>query len=234
MAHHTVSASSRQRVVASDDAAERRRLARRLLAAGRGFAEEYGFPVTNNPSNLFQVLCLAVLLRRVRDPRQAIGAAAALREAGWHSSARLAGIPDDRKSALLRGTGLRRPDGLAVALGRLAAAVTTRYAGDLRRIRSVARRDRSGERAALRTLPEVDDQVVDLFLREAQAVWPEAAPCADRQALAAARRLGLGSSADELAELIGGREPERLAWLVGTLARVDLEDRYRDFDHRTR
>ncbi len=48
----------------------------------------------------------------------------------------------------------------------------------------------------------------------------------DRRALTAARRLGLGRSAEDLAGLAGGRESERLAWLVGALARVDLEGRY--------
>jgi hypothetical protein len=67
---------------------------------------------------------------------------------------------------------------------------------------------------------------VALFLREAQALWREVAPVADRRALAAARRLGLGGSAADLADLAGGGESERLAWLVGALARVDLEQRY--------
>jgi len=44
--------------------------------------------------------------------------------------------------------------------------------------------------------------------------------------LAAARRLGLGRSADDLAGLAGSGRSERLAWLVGALARVDLEQRY--------
>ena len=35
---------------------DRKRLARRLAGSGRGFAEQYGFRVTNNPASLFQVL----------------------------------------------------------------------------------------------------------------------------------------------------------------------------------
>ena len=77
----------------------------------------------------------------------------------------------------------------------------------------------------------MDDQVVELFLREAQALWREVAPVADRRALAAARRLGLGRSADDLAGLASG-ESEQLAWLVGALARVDLEHRYAEVTGR--
>jgi hypothetical protein len=49
---------------------------------------------------------------------------------------------------------------------------------------------------------------------------------ADRRALAAARRLGLGRTARDLAGLTGSGESEQLSWLVGALARVDLERRY--------
>lgn len=72
----------------------------------------------------------------------------------------------------------------------------------------------------------MDAAVVELFLREVQALWGEVAPVADRRALAAARRLKLGRSAEDLAVLAGGGESERLAWLVGALARIDLERRY--------
>ncbi|GAB3937654.1 hypothetical protein GCM10027614_16250 [Micromonospora vulcania] len=40
-----------------------------------GFAEQYGFRVTNNPSSLFQVLYLAVLLARRGDFRRALDGA---------------------------------------------------------------------------------------------------------------------------------------------------------------
>ncbi|MEU8191764.1 hypothetical protein AB0C00_31490, partial [Micromonospora carbonacea] len=69
---------------------DRKRLARRLAGDGRGFAEQYGFRVTNNPSSLFQLLTLSVLLARRGDFRCAVAAAAALRDSGWDSAARLA------------------------------------------------------------------------------------------------------------------------------------------------
>jgi hypothetical protein len=206
---------------------DKKRLVRRLAGDGRGFAEKYGFRVTNNPSSLFQVLCLSVLLSRPGDFRRAVEAAGALRDEGWDSAARLARSLHADRVRVLRAHGQRGDvDGLADVLGDLAQTVVERYRGDLRRLRTAAHQDPARERRLLTDLPGVDDEVIELFLREAQAVWREVAPVADRRALVAARRLGLGRSADDLAHLAGSGESERLAWLVGALARVDLEQRY--------
>ncbi|MCW3818124.1 hypothetical protein ONA91_27110 [Micromonospora sp. DR5-3] len=206
---------------------DKKRLVRRLAGDGRGFAERYGFRVTNNPAQLFQVLYLSVLLARRGDYRKAVDSAVALRDSGWESAARLARSLHTDRVRVLREAGQRGDvDQLATVLGDLARAVVDRYRGDLRRLRTAAQQDPARERRLLGDLPGVDDQVIDLFLREVQAVWQEVAPVADKRALVAARRLGLGRSADDLAGLAGGRESERLAWLVGALARVDLEKRY--------
>ncbi|MDO3704898.1 hypothetical protein Q3W71_24840 [Micromonospora sp. C28SCA-DRY-2] len=206
---------------------DKKRLVRRLAGSGRGFAEQYGFRVINNPSNLFQLLCLSVLLARRGDFRRAVDSARALPANGWDSAARLARSLHADRLRVLREAGQRGDvDALATVLGDLAQTVVDRYRGDLRRLRAVAHHDPARERKLLTDLPGVDDQVVDLFLREAQALWREVAPVADRRALVAARKLGLGRSAADLAGLAGSGESERLAWLVGALARVDLEHRY--------
>ncbi|MFI7576702.1 hypothetical protein [Micromonospora sp. NPDC049497] len=206
---------------------DKKRLVRRLAGGGRGFAEQYGFRVTNNPSSLFQILCLAVLLARRGDFRRAVDSAHALPAQGWDSAARLARSLHADRVRVLRECGQRGDvDALADTLGDLARTVVERYRGDLRRLRAVAHHDPARERELLTTLPGVDAAVADLFLREAQALWREVAPVADRRALVAARRLGLGRSADDLAGLAGSGESERLAWLVGSLARVDLEKSY--------
>ncbi|MEO3747662.1 hypothetical protein [Plantactinospora sp. B5E13] len=206
---------------------ERRRLARRLAGRGRGFAEEYGIRVTNNPASLFQVLCLAILLRRTGDVRRAVAPALALYGRGWESPARMLRSRPEARAAVLREHGRATDaDRVAGTLGDLAGVLVARYQGDLRRLRVAAGYRPDRERALLGELPGVDGEVTDLFLREVQALWRETAPVADRRALAAARRLGLGRSAADLASLAGGGESERLAWLVGALARIDLEDTY--------
>jgi len=100
-----------------------------------------------------------------------------------------------------------------------------RYGGDLRRLRGQARRDQAAQRRLLCGLPGVTDAAVDLFFRDVQVIWPEAGPFADRRSLRAAARLGLGGSVAELDALTAGRS-EKLAWLAGALARIDLEGRY--------
>ncbi|MFB9236514.1 hypothetical protein ACFFWC_13290 [Plantactinospora siamensis] len=215
------------RIVGSDTE-RRRRMVRRLAASGRGFAEAYGLRVTNNPGSLFQVLYLAVLLARTGDVGRPTATARGMRDRGWDTAARLARSLAEDRAELLREYGWRGNDvtGLAVRLGDLAETVSQRYRGDLRRLRVAARYRPDRERALLTALPGVDPVVVDLFLREAQALWPEAGPVADRRALAAARKLGLGRTVRDLVALVDQRESERFAWLVGALARTDVENAY--------
>ncbi|ASW54986.1 hypothetical protein [Plantactinospora sp. KBS50] len=210
------------------DIERRKRMMRRLLAGGRGFAEAYGLRVTNNPGSLFQVLYLAVLLRRTGDVGRATATARGLRDRGWDTPARLARSLAEDRAALLREYGWRGGAAmeLSVLLGDLAQALVRRYRGDLRRVRVAARYRPDRERALLTALPAVDDGVVELFLREAQALWPESGPVADRRALAAARKLGLGRNLRDLVALAGSRESERFAWFVGALARTDAENAY--------
>jgi hypothetical protein len=205
------------------DVEDKRRLVRGLInEVGRGFAEPHGFPVTNNPGRMFQLLCLSVLLRDSRDYRVAVEAARRLRDR-WDTAQRLAGSQDDQRAEVL-GKRVRR--GTSQTLGELAKAVLDRYHGDLRRIRTEARKDPARERALLERLPGVDGKVVDLFFREAQVLWKEVSPFADRQALAAARKLGLGRTPEDLAELAKYEESEQYAWLVGALAQIDLDHRH--------
>lgn len=209
---------------------EGRRLTRRLLArVGRGYAEALGFPVTNNPSSLLRLLLLCVLTSGVREYRRAASIAGALVRQGWDSAARLADSGYDERVAVIRSAGgggkADRAERWSATLGDLAAAVAGRYGGDLRRLRGEARRDPAAQRRLLCALPGVTDAAVDLFFRDVQVIWPEAGPFADRRSLRAAARLGLGGSVADLAALTAGRS-EKLAWLTGALARIDLEGRY--------
>ena len=221
---------------------EGRRLTRRLLArVGRGYAEAFGFSVTSNPSSLFRLLLLCVLTSGEREYRRAASIAEALVRQGWDSAARLADSGYDERVAVIRSAGGGRANGRtngrandrandraerwSATLGDLATAVVQRYGGDLRRLRGQARRDQAAQRRLLCGLPGVTDAAVDLFFRDVQVIWPEAGPFADRRSLRAAARLGLGGSVAELDALTAGRS-EKLAWLAGALARIDLEGRY--------
>jgi hypothetical protein len=205
---------------------DKKRLVRRLIGEGRDLAA--GQRVSNNPGSLFQVLYRAVLSRS--DPRRAAQTALALSQQGWDIPSEMARSPQEKRFRVIRDASHRRDARqLAAVLGDLASMIVRRYRGDLRRLRSAARQDPGAERKLLKELPGVDDAAVDLFFRDVQGVWNEIAPFADRPALTAARRLGLGRSVTELSELAGSRRSERLPWLVGALARVDQEKRYAEF-----
>jgi hypothetical protein len=209
------------------DTDEGRRLARRLLArVGRGYAEAFGFSVTSNPSSLFRLLLLCVLTSGQRDYRRAISIVEGLVGQGWDSASRLAGCGYDERVAVVRSAGGGRvAERWAATLGDLAATVAREYGGDLCRLRGEARRDPAVQRLLLTRLPGTTDAAVDLFFRDVQVIWPETGPFADRRSLRAAARLGLGGSVADLAGF-AGRRSEKLAWLAGALARVDLDDRY--------
>lgn len=194
---------------------------------GRGLAEASGLRVTNSPANLFQLLCLSILLRGSRDYRPAVRAVQALGDRGWDSAARMAQSSPEERLRVLREAGVGgKAREVAETLGDLARSIVERYRGDLRRLRTQAGQDPAVERKLLRELPGVDDTVVDLFFREAQGPWREIAPFADKRVLSAAGKLGLGRSPADLSAIVGGVESEKIAWLVGALARVDLDKRY--------
>lgn len=73
----------------------------------------------------------------------------------------------------------------------------------------------------------MDDDVIDAFCREAQLLWPELRPFADKKALDAADRLALGHDAPSLRPLVGA-EGEFIR-LVDALVRVRHDkDGYQD------
>jgi hypothetical protein len=207
---------------------EKRLLVRAVRSRmGRGFAEACGFRVIGNPASLFQILYLSVLLASDRDYQRAVRIARVLRDRGWESAAGMASSLHDERAGLIRTAGRRRDaDQVAATLGDLAQKIVDRYRGDLRRLRTEAKRDAGRERDLLKKLPGVTDRAVDNFFQEVQVLWQEVAPFVDRRALAAARKLELGNSVADLTELAKARESEKLAWLAGALVRVDAENRY--------
>jgi hypothetical protein len=94
-----------------------------------------------------------------------------------------------------------------------------RYGGDLRKLRDAAERDPRRERELVKQFKGIGDVGADILFREAQLAWDELYPFADRRALEAARGLGLGRSAEDMAHLVDRR---RLPRLLAGLVRVDL------------
>jgi endonuclease III len=192
---------------------------------GRTYAEELRINVAKGtPSPLFRLLCAAMLMSARISASIATEAARGLARRGWRTSAKLAASSwDERVEALNRAGYTRYQERTATMLGELAELLEERYGGDLRRLRDAADRDPEGERRLLKQFKGVGDVGVDIFFREVQVSWPELRPFADRRALDAASRLGLGKDVRALARLCGDGDVARL---VAALVRVELEDDY--------
>ncbi|WP_229401628.1 hypothetical protein [Micromonospora okii] len=207
--------------------ADARKTARTLLERqGRTYADEAGVGLADRPGPLYRLLVLATLLSTRIRASVAVAAARELFAAGYRTpQAMEAAGWQDRVDALGRGHYRRYDERTATMLGTGARLCLERWHGDLRRLH----READGDRAALRRLltgfPGIGPTGADIFLREAQAVWADVRPYADRRTLTGARRLGLPADAHGLAALVGDGDFGRLA---SALVRVALGEETAD------
>ncbi|MET8396126.1 endonuclease [Streptomyces anthocyanicus] len=192
-------------------------------AHGQTYAEEAGIRLKDTPQPLYRLLVLAHLLSARISASIAVAAARALSEAGLRDPRRMAGATwQQRVDALGRGGYRRYDERTATQLGEAAELLTERWGGDLRRLRDEADGDVSELRRLLQEFPGMGPTGADIFLREAQLVWPETGPLLDRKALRGAERLDLPGDRDRLLALAGKTEPAVLAAAL-VRAAVDKE-----------
>ncbi|MFC7886635.1 endonuclease [Streptomyces sp. NPDC057376] len=198
------------------------RVVRELVDAhGQTYAEEAGIALKDTPQPLYRLLVLAHLLSARIRGSVAVATARALQEAGLNGPRRMAGADwQERVDALGRGGYRRYDERTATQLGEAAELLTERWGGDLRRLRKEADGEVGEVRRLLQEFPGVGPTGADIFLREAQRVWPEAAPYLDRKALQGAERLGLPKDPDRLLDLAGETEP---AVLAAALVRASVD-----------
>lgn len=191
---------------------EERTVVRTLVDThGETYAEEAGIRLRDAPQPLYRLLVLAQLLSARIKGSIAVASARALHEAGLRDPRRMAGADwQERVDALGRGGYRRYDERTATQLGEAAELLTERWGGDLRRLRQEADGDVGALRRLLREFPGIGPTGADIFLREAQRVWPETAPYLDAKALQGARRLDLPQDPERLADL-AGTEPAVLA-----------------------
>lgn len=190
---------------------------------GRTYAEEAGIRLKDAPQPLYRLLLMALLLSARIRGSIALATVRALDEAGLRDPRRMAEADwQERVDALGRGGYRRYDERTATQLGDGAKLLTERWGGDLRRMRKEADGDVPALRRLLQEIPGIGPAGADIFLREVQRVWPEAAPYLDAKALAGAERLGLPQDPDELAELAGDTDP---AVLAAALVRAALDRR---------
>lgn len=188
---------------------------------GRTFAEEVGIKLRNTPQPLYRTLVMACLLSARIRGSVAVATTRALYEAGMRDPRRMADASwQERVDALGEGGYRRYDERTATMLGEGAELLLERWGGDLRRMRDEADGDLDQLRSLLREIPGLGPAGVDIFLREVQLVWPEAAPWLDAKALQGAERLGLPKEPDHLVKLAGHTEP---AVLAAALVRAALD-----------
>jgi len=134
----------------------------------------------------------------------------AMQEASWQ----------DRVDALGRGHYRRYDERTATMLGDGAALATSRWYGDLRKLRDEAAGESAKIASLLQEFPGIGPAGASIFLREIQAVWPSVAPYVDGRVLKGAQAIGLPADAASLARLAGS--DTELARLAAALVRVSL------------
>jgi len=191
-------------------------LVRELLKRhGTTYAEEAGITLRDTPQPLYQLLVLSLLLSARIRADIAVASARALVKAGMKDPKRmLEATWQQRVDALGEGGYRRYDERTATQLGKGAELVLDRWGGDLRKLH------KSGDvESGLREVPGIGPMGVSIFLREAQAVWPEYQPYLDDKALQGAERLGLPKSPQKLAGMV---KKDQLASLAAGLVRVAL------------
>ncbi|AMW14245.1 endonuclease [Streptomyces qaidamensis] len=200
------------------------RVVRELVGAhGRTYAEEAGIGLKDTPQPLYRLLVLSHLLSARIRGSIALATARALHEAGLRDPRRMAQASwQQRVDALGRGGYRRYDERTATQLGDAAGLLSERWGGDLRRLRREADGEVSELRRLLKEFPGIGPAGADIFLREAQGVWPEVAPYLDAKALQGAERLDLPKDPERLTELAGDTDPAVLAAAL-VRAAVDKE-----------
>ena len=203
-----------------------------LDVAGRTYAEEAGIRIADTPQPLYRLLVLSSLLSARISASIAVQAARALAKAGYRSPRKMVDASwDDRVAALHKAGYTRYQERTATMLGDLSELLLDRWKGDLRRLREEAGRDPDEERRLLKRFKGIGDVGVDIFFREAQAVWDELRPFFDDRARSGAARVELPKDPAKLAGLVGDGDVARLS---AALVRVELDDDLRDQVRRRR
>ena len=200
-------------------------ISRLLETCGRTFADELNIRVKRDtPSEWFKLLVYVLVSSRRIGKQLSLRAAREIFKEGWTTPQRMAKTTwEQRVQVLDRAHYVRYDYSTATYLGDTTNLLLRNYKGDLRNLREAADRQPDRERRLLKEFKGIGDVGCDIFFREAQAVWDELYPFADRRALKAALTLGLGSNPEDLAKLVRRDEFVRL---VGALARCDIEKRY--------
>ncbi|KAI0034416.1 hypothetical protein K488DRAFT_84034 [Vararia minispora EC-137] len=123
---------------------------------------------------------------------------------------------DQRVEWLTEGKYTRYREKTATQLGELAEMLQEK-GGSVEAIREAAGKDAQRERKTLKDFKGIGDVGVDIFLRDAQAVFDEVFPFAGKRDLASAKNAGLATTAKGLLEQVGGDKQKFLRLLTALI-----------------
>ncbi|MDG4824204.1 hypothetical protein O7635_20330 [Asanoa sp. WMMD1127] len=196
---------------------ENDRVDRLLDRYGETYAHQAGIRLADRPQPLYQLLVLVKLLSTRISASIAVAAARELFKAGLTSPrAMVAADVHTRWHALAAAHYIRYGGPAVRQLEEGAQLALDRWGGDLRRMHKAAAGDRAALRTSLTEFPGIGPTGADIYLREAQAVWPDVHPYLDARVTAAAKAVRLPSSPAKLAELV---PPDRLPELAAAVLR---------------
>ncbi|MEV8565306.1 endonuclease [Streptomyces sp. NPDC051322] len=192
-----------------------------LDTCGRTFAAEAGIGLRDTPQPLYRLLVLACLLSARIRSSVAVAAARDLSESGMRDARSMREATwQERVDSLGRGGYRRYDERTATQLGDGAQLVLDKYGGDLRKMRGEADGDVEHLRRLLQEVQGLGPAGANIFLREVQGIWTEAAPLLDAKALQGAAAVGLPEDARRLARLV---DTETLPAFAAALVRVALD-----------
>ena len=200
-------------------------IVRELLARhGRLYAEDAGIRLADRPGPLYQLLVLATLLSAQIPAATGVAAARELFAAGYRSPKAMSEASwQDRVDALDRGHYRRYDERTATVLGDSADLLSSKWHGDLRKLRDEAGGDARAIASRLTEFPGIGPAGASIFLREVQDVWPAVAPYVDARVTSGAHRVRIPADRESLAALLAASgQPARLA---AALVRVSLSQR---------
>ncbi|WP_292290359.1 hypothetical protein [Marivita sp.] len=188
---------------------------------GRTYCDELGIDIAKNtPSLLFRWLVASILYSARINADNATRTASALTDAGMTTADKMAAASWQDRVDVLSTSGYKRFDeSYSRNLGDMAETLRDDYGGDLRELRAAADQDPREMRKRLKAFKGLGEVGIDIFFREVQLAWPELRPFADKKALKAAKKLGLPTTAEGLAEKAGEEDFPRL---VAALVRTEL------------
>lgn len=199
-----------------------RRLQALLDRHGTTFAAEAGISLRDEPSPLYRLLVLSVLLSAPISSATSTAAARALSAARFRTARSMMSSSWQQRVDALGSAGYRRFDErTATMLGKGAELVMDRWAGDLRRLHQEAEGDVGLLRRMLQEVPGIGPVGSAIFCREVQGVWDDVAPFLDEKVRDGARALSLPTTPPALARLAPAEDLPRLA---AACVRATLDD----------